>query len=277
MNGRKLNGYDGHGPREEWFASYVKYKGGNEFWDSDGDGLVVNKKRDKFRSFLQDAGMITGKGKNPQPTDFSNTIVQMGAKSETAWAMMLVNLAHNSVDYRWYIDNLEFGVNYTVDMLKQMLEPETPNDKSGHVKENIINFMKVALAKTPLGTAQIFASADVQMRITKNGNEQISLKSMRKAVWSNPVPEVILYSLYKFAKACGDYYQFSLETLLDDSIERNGVSPSKIFGLGREEMIRILNGLSINYPEFISASFTLDLDNITLREDKTLEDILALF
>lgn len=277
MNGKKLNGYDGHGPREEWYASYVKYKGGNEFWDSDGDGLVVNKKKDKFRSFLLDAGMITGKAKNLKPTDFSNTVVQMGAQSETAWAMMLVNLVHNSVDYRWYINNLEFGVDYTADMLKQMLEPETPNDAKGHVKENIINFMKIALAKTPLGTAPIFASVDVQVKIIKNGNEQISLNSMRKAVWSNPVPEVILYSLYKFAEACGDYYQFSLETLLDDSIERNGVSPSRIFGLDRDDMVRILNGLSINYPEFISASFTLDLDNITLREDKTSEDILALF
>ena len=42
-------------------------------------------------------------------------------------------------------------------------------------------------------------------------------------------------------------------------------------------MVRILNGLSINYPEFISVSFTLDLDNITLREDKTSADVLTLF
>jgi phosphoadenosine phosphosulfate reductase len=87
---------------------------------------------------------------------------------------------------------------------------------------------------------------------------------------------VILYSLYKFAEACGGYFQFSLETLLDDSIERDGVSPTRIFGLDRDTMVRILNGLSINYPEFISASFTLDLDNITLRNDKTAEDVLQL-
>lgn len=277
MNGRKLNGYDGHGPREEWYSSYVKYQGGDEFWNSDGDGLVVNKKKDKFRSFLQDAGMIVGKAKNLKPTPLSNTVVKMESNSEIAWALMLVNLVHNSVDYRWYVNNLESGVDYTGDMLKQMLEAETPNDAKGHVKENIINFMKIALAKTPLGTAPIFATVDAQIKVTKSGNEQISLNSMRKASWTNPVPEVILYSLYKFAEACGDYYQFSLETLLDDSIERDGVSPSKIFGLNKDEMMRILNGLSINYPEFISASFTLDLDNITLRDDRTSEDVLALF
>jgi phosphoadenosine phosphosulfate reductase len=64
---------------------------------------------------------------------------------------------------------------------------------------------------------------------------------------------------------------------MDDSVERNGVSPTRMFGLDRDEMVRILNGLSINYPEFISASFTLDLDNITLRDDKTSEDVLELF
>ena len=42
-------------------------------------------------------------------------------------------------------------------------------------------------------------------------------------------------------------------------------------------MVRILNGLTGSYPDFISASFTLDLDNVTLREDKKAEDVLTLF
>ena len=109
----------------------------------------------------------------------------------------------------------------------------------------------------------------------KNGKRK--LNSIYRKSWSNPVSEVILYSLYKFAKACGDYYQFRLRTLLDDSIERDGVSPTRIFGLDRETMIPILNGLSVNYPDFISASFTLDLDNITLDPEKTSADVLQIF
>ena len=50
-----------------------------------------------------------------------------------------------------------------------------------------------------------------------------------------------------------------------------------MFGIEKDEMIRILNGLTINYPEYISASFTLDLDNITLRSDKSSTDVLELF
>ena len=101
--------------------------------------------------------------------------------------------------------------------------------------------------------------------------------SITRRSWDNPDLVVILYSLYKFAEACGGYYQFSLETLLDDSIERDGVSPTRIFGLTEETMKPILNGLSSRYPDFISASFTLDLDNITLKSDKTSDDVLLLF
>ena len=95
--------------------------------------------------------------------------------------------------------------------------------------------------------------------------------------WRKPDEKVILYSLYKFAEACGDYYQFSLSRLMDDSIDSDGVSPAQIFGIDKESLEKILKGLSVNHPEFISVSFTLDLDNINLRNDKTSADVLQLF
>ena len=95
--------------------------------------------------------------------------------------------------------------------------------------------------------------------------------------WSDPDPKVILYSLYKFAENCGGYYQFSLTRLLNHSIESDGISPTEIFGLSRDTMEKILQGLAINYPEFISVAFTLDLDNINLKNAKTSEDVLELF
>ena len=95
--------------------------------------------------------------------------------------------------------------------------------------------------------------------------------------WQNPNPLIILYSLYKFAEACGDYYQFTLSRLLNHDIDSDGISPTEIFGLDRNQMEKILNGLTINYPDFINASFTLDLDNITLNSEKTSQDVLSLF
>ncbi len=68
-----------------------------------------------------------------------------------------------------------------------------------------------------------------------------------------------------------------MSTLLDDSIERDGISPTRIFGLDRDTMVPLLNGLSVNYPEFISASFSLGLETINLRSEKKSEDVLSLF
>jgi phosphoadenosine phosphosulfate reductase len=88
---------------------------------------------------------------------------------------------------------------------------------------------------------------------------------------------VILYGLYKFAEKCNDHKEFTLNELLSDNIERDGMSPTLIFGLDREAMIPILLGLSASNPDFINATFTNDLDKISLKDDKTSADVLKLF
>ena len=66
-------------------------------------------------------------------------------------------------------------------------------------------------------------------------------------------------------------------SLFDESVERDGVSPVRMFGLYDEEELKSkLMGLSAAYPEFINATFTNDLKTITLR-DKTSDDVLELF
>ena len=88
---------------------------------------------------------------------------------------------------------------------------------------------------------------------------------------------VVLYALYKFAEKCNLDKEFHVSYLFDESVERDGVSPVRIFGLYDEEELKsILLGLSAAYPDFINATFTNDLQTVTLR-DKTSEDVLNLF
>lgn len=150
-------------------------------------------------------------------------------------------------------------------------------DTKGHGKQNVVDSLKIAMATTLLGTEGIFARCDIAAKTDRNGDEKFTLNTFSRATWSSPDPLVILYSLYKFAEACEGYYQFTLTTLMDASIERGGISPTEIFGLSGETMEKLLNGLSINHPEFITCSFKMDLDSITLRSDKTSDDVLALF
>lgn len=284
--GKKMAGLDRYytfGTREEWLDSFVKYDGGKEFWLSDGDGQVANKKKDAFKNFADDAGLTvydkTADGDKYTkciPTKFAEVVIKEGASSSVAWALILCNLVYTPA-YNWFVNNLEFGILYTPDALNLMLSDVMENDTKGKGKRNVIDALKIFMAKTPLGKNRIFAFCDIEEKYSASGRETVTLRSIERSTWENPDPRVILYALYKFAEHCGDYYQFSLGILLDDSIERDGVSPTRIFGLAYDTMVPILNGLSVNYPEFISASFALGLDTINLRSEKTSQDVLSLF
>ena len=149
-------------------------------------------------------------------------------------------------------------------------------DTKGLGKRNITDAFKMILIKTPFGEEFGLGRCDYDEKVSANGVETITLRSFYRDSWSNPNPLVVLYSLYKFAEACGEYYQFTLSRLLDHTVDSDGISPTEIFGIDRETMMKLLNGLTINYPDYITASFTLDLDSITLNAEKTSADVLAL-
>lgn len=180
-------------------------------------------------------------------------------------------------EFNWFVKNITKNEVMSTDALRLRLEEVMENDAKGLGKRNVSDAFKNILIKTPLGDSIGLGKADYSEKISSSGTETITLNSFYRSEWQNPDPRVILYSLFKFAEACGDYYQFTLSRLLNHDIDSDGVSPTEIFGLDRDQMEKILNGLSINYPDFINASFTLDLDNITLNSEKSSKDVLNLF
>lgn len=257
-----IDRYGNIGVEYSWVVEF--FEKGDTFW---ADNSLGTNKIKYLKSFLSDAEITVPK-KNLL-NDFGRAIGEIGIRTSSAWGILLSNLVYTS-EFNWWIKNTEIGHAYTQPELLEMLAHEVASNNS---RMHIVSAYKNIFASNEILGREIGTGV---CTLKPNTDKRILIDITRNT-WDNPVPEVILYSLYKFAEACGSYYQFSLETLLDDSIERDGVSPSLIFGLNRDTMVRILNGLSINYPEFISASFTLDLDNITLREDKTPADVLALF
>lgn len=284
--GKKMAGIDRYfsfGAREKWLEIFAKYEGGIDFWVTDGDGQVANKKKDAFLNFLKDANIVEYNKKADGdkytkclPTLFGKVIFKLGSQSSASWGLILSNLVYTPT-YYWFVKNLDIGCNYTPDSLKFMLSEVMENDLKGLGKRNVVDSLKIMMCKTPLGMDGIFADIDVTEKISTSGNETITMNSLKRIAWKTPNQKVILYSLYRFAEACGDYYQFTLSRLLNHGIDSDGISPTEIFGIGREQMEKILNGLTINYPEFINATFTLDLDNINLKNDKTSADVLTLF
>lgn len=281
-----LDRYYSFGIKENWLRVYFDYEGTSSFWKSDGDGEVPNKKKDAFLNFVKDAGLVDEdkslKGKEYKyikykTNKFAEKMFSLGVDDESMWAYLMCNLvyAEDSEEFRWFIKNIPFSETSTPESIKLRLDEVMENDKSGLGKRNICDALKSFLIKTPFGKQLGLGSViDYEEKVSSNGRETITLNYFVRGSWKNPDEKVILYALYKFAEACGNYRQFTLTRLLDTSVESAGISPTQIFGLNRETMEKILNGLTFNYPDLIEARFTLGLDNITLKSDKTANEIL---
>jgi phosphoadenosine phosphosulfate reductase len=186
-------------------------------------------------------------------------LARLGWTTDASLGIMLVNLVNDNPFFDWFVRNLDIGILYPKKQIDIILS-EFMTGKHGRI--NVINdYNRICL--TPLGTKLNFGYVDGD--------------NMARTTCNVSDPRVILYALYKFAEKCGDHKEFTLNELLSDNIDRDGISPTRIFGLDREAMQPILLGLDANYHDFITATFTNDLNKISLRDDKTSADVLELF
>ncbi|NBJ16969.1 MAG: phosphoadenosine phosphosulfate reductase [Dehalobacter sp. 4CP] len=248
---KTINCFDDHAPMTSWLASFFKDK--DDFFVSNDLGPNQVK---CFRRFLKDAGL---QDKN-HCLPLAELLSEIGWDSDTSMGIIFTNLVYENPQIDWYVANLDIGRLYERKTVEDMLLALDMKEKAAR---SVAKAYK-RLTETPLGTKLNFGY------VSDDGD-------LARTVCSLSDPRVILYALYKFAEKCNDYKEFTLNALLSDNIERDGVSPTRIFGLDREAMIPLLLGLSGKYPEFINATFTNDLDKISLKDDKTSEDVLELF
>ena len=202
-----------------------------------------------FKRFLRDAKLIEGN----KCTAFSALISRLGWETATALGLILVNLAYENAQFEWYIQGMDIGIFYDTDEVKETLKALDLKDKAAN---SVVKSFK-RIVDTPFGTVLGFGYTSdndiVRSKCTLDDNK------------------VLLY------EKCNLDKEFHLSYLYDEDIERDGVSPVRLFGLYEEdEMKSKLQGLSEAYPDYINATFTNDLKTITLR-DKTANDVLTLF
>lgn len=253
MESKSLNCYSTHAPKMEWIKQYFTYKDEFESKNDLGSQMISF-----FKRFLRDAKLIDG----DLFSENAKIIDNIGLENPISWGIMLVNLVYTP-QINWYVRNVEMNEISKKEYIVSKIVDTGANERAASdIFRSLTRFAELPFSNVGLGYS------------VKEKNRSVALC---RTPWQSPDPRVILYSLFKFAEACGGYYQFTLSRLLNYNIESDGVSPSLIFGLDKEQMEKILTGLSINYPEYINATFTLDLDNITLRSDKTADDVLSLF
>ncbi len=248
---KSLNSFADHAPKRDWLVSFFDLK--EDFFTEHTLGPMMY---DMFRRFLRDANL----NEKNHFTDFAQLISDIGWETDTALGLILVNLAMENPQIGWYINNMEIGHFYERSQIEEMLISLEVKPKDA---KSIAKSYK-RIVETPFGTVLNFGY------VTDDGD-------MVRTKCSISDNRVLLYALYKFAEKCNMDKEFHVSYLYDDSVDRDGISPVRIFGLDDEEELKsMLLGLSSAYPEFINSTFTNDLKTITLR-DKTSDDVLNLF
>lgn len=255
MKNRSVNSFANHAPKVEWIREF--FEQGNKYWDNN----TLNKKNQepKVKRFLRESGVID---KDNQCNELYDIICKLGWESETAWGIMVANFVENP-QFEWYIKKMDIGMYYERNKVSDMLTAEGVSKSDA---TSIINAFK-RFCSLPMGTS-------LNWGYVEDNGRQIDSICRTKCIISDN--RVVLYALYRFAEKCNDYKEFTLSWMMNDNIERDGISPTRLFGLEYEEIKSILMGLSARYPEFINATFTNDLDKISLT-DKTSKDVLRLF
>ncbi|MCD7774908.1 MAG: phosphoadenosine phosphosulfate reductase family protein, partial [Clostridiales bacterium] len=195
MDTTSLDYYADHAPKMEWIKEFFNKE--NNFFESNSLGSVMNN---MFKRFLKDAELT----ENNLLTEFAYTIKKIGLENPASWGLMLVNLAYTS-EFQWYIKNIKPYALYTKTEIMDMLINSGAKERAS---KSVSGAYRRILALP-------FGSEIGLGYVEKNGKDYV----YRRESWRNPDSKVILYSLYKFAEACGGYYQFTLTRLLNHDIE----------------------------------------------------------
>lgn len=247
---QSLNCFSHHAPKLDWLEQYFEFR--NEFNEKNRLGSNMFS---FFKRFLRDADLLNEDGF----TRFAEIVGDIGLDDSLSWALMLSNLAYNP-QIGWYVKNVKFNETLSKEYICSMLVDDGADEKwVSDVWNSFGRLVELGFTHVGMGEA------------VKEKNKMVAVY---RTAWDNPDERVVFYSLLKFVEACGNRRQFTLSELLNDSIEREGVSPTQIFGLDKDTMEKVLNGLTFNYPDLIEARFTLGLDNITIKSDISAEELL---
>lgn len=249
---KTINCFDDHAPKRDWLVSFFELQ--DDFFEEHtlGPNMFTH-----FKRFLRDAGLM--EQRNNKCTEFSKLVCDMGWETDAALGLILTNLAYENAQFEWYINNMDIGIYYDNTEMKERLMAEEMKEKAA--KSIVKSFARIS--ETPIGTVLNFGYADK--------NDMVRTKC------SLSDPRVLMYAIYRFAEKCNLEKEFNVSYMFDENVERDGVSPVRLFGLYDEEELRsILLGLSERYPAFINATYTNDLQTISLR-DKTSADVIKLF
>lgn len=253
----KLTDYRGFGLKKEWLKIFF-----DNPQNFDKNGQLGTVMIPVFKIWSKHGGLLDKKNLLLEVVE---KFISLGADNSKVWGYIFVNLAYNSNLIKLFVKNCDFNEPCDMNFLLEMFG----SSHSDTTKKNALKALKATLRNSPIGEELGQGICEFK------GNAVVSIT---RTAWQNPEPLVILYSLYQFAEHGENLYSFTLTDLLDDSDEREALSPKILFGLDEEILRPLLQGLTNDYPDYIRVDFNKGIqENIFLNKDKTSGDVVQLF
>ena len=252
-----LDKYSTFGLREEWLEEFIEY--GDEWLENNSLGP---KQIPAITNWLTEANLIERK---------TNKTTKLGSElkilfkndPDFVWGVIWINLYHDSKIVGWYCDNIEWGNNIAREDLLERLMDSYPDLSKGTLN-NALSALINTFDNSPLndlfGLGHLTKKGRAVKFIDKNGVDDELDK------W------LVAYSLYKL-KEIKSRTDFTVTELYDENFEGG---PYKIFGISESQLEKILRGLQQSKDKIINVNLAADLDNIFLKDEIDIEDIIAL-
>lgn len=252
-----IDKYSTFGLREEWLEEFLEY--GNEWLDNNSLGP---KQIPAVTSWLSEANLIDQKTKKTTKLAEELKIIFMDDPN-FVWGVIWINLYHGSNIVRWYCDNIEWGNNIAKEELLERLMDSYPDLSKGTLN-NPLSALINTFDNSPLN--DMFELG----HLTKKGR---AVKFINKNGVDDELDKwLVAYSLYKL-KETKSRTDFTVTELFDENFEGG---PYKIFGISETQLERILRGLQQSKEKIINVNLAADLDNVFLKEEIDINDIIIL-
>jgi phosphoadenosine phosphosulfate reductase len=258
MNISGINKYMTFGLKPEWIEVLA-----NEGANFRHTTALGNRMVPSAVTWFREAGLIE------DSTAITTTLLlevgrKRGFSDLLLWQLLWFRLANISPLVKWYVCNTDFDAGYP---LKRIDENLAQSVGSASVRKGALQSLCQLVKSSPLGEGDAaMIAAEMKGRAVE--------KLTRRSRLVDPL--VVLYGLYVMAEKSGRV-AFTVRQMMAAEFDGEVVSPLAAFGIPPDEFKKQCMGLAALYPDFITCSFTLGLDEVQLfPESKTRDDVVEL-
>ncbi|KAA6313214.1 hypothetical protein EZS27_035977 [termite gut metagenome] len=239
----------------EWLD--VFFSSTDTYFSNNNHGLHPKEQLPNFVKWLIQAEILDDT-KHRQLTPLgkllSNLYIDM---PDLVWEIIWINLSTNSPIAKWYKEKIDWGYRFSQQNIQELVRNDYPIDSPTTIK-NIVYALFRTFRESPIGKMGLLVEQE-RLRYTKKTYLDLS-------------KEATVYSIYKYAENKG-IKAFRVSDLYNSE---NKQGAYKEFGITKIDIEKHLRSLNSGSNCILTAELNMGLDHITLRDDLSAVETLAI-